>query len=80
VRVKLPRYFRNSLVRLAKDDILAFLDDHGDRLIELFGEEMRLLDERVEEEKVFVNIYMEPLGREMLSAVLSTARRFLDEL
>jgi hypothetical protein len=76
----LPKFLRNSMVWLAKDDILAFLDDHEDRLIELFGDEMRLLDERVDEEKVFVNIYMEPLGREMMSAVLKTVRRFLDEL
>jgi hypothetical protein len=76
----LPKFVRNSVMRLAKDDVLAFLDDHEDRLLELFGEEMRRLDERVDEEKVFVNIYMEPLGREMLSAVLNTVRRFLDEL
>lgn len=76
----MPKFVRNSVARLAKDDILAFLDDHQDRLVELFEEEMKRLDDSVDEEKVFVNIYMEPLGREMLIAVLNVVRRFLDEM
>lgn len=73
------RLIRDNFFRLAKADLLSFLDDHEDQLIQIFREEMASLDRHLPEERLFIDIRMVPLGEQMLRAVLSTIKRFLQE-
>ncbi len=73
------RLIRDNFLRLAKGDLLSFLDDHEDQLVQIFREEMASLDRRLPEERLFIDIRMVPLGEQMLRAVLSTIKRFLQE-
>jgi len=73
------RFVREAAFRLARQDLLRFIEEHEDDLLRIFREEMQKLDERVPEERVFIDIHMVPLGEELLRAVLATLKRFLQE-
>ncbi|MCF8030083.1 MAG: hypothetical protein K9K39_04230 [Desulfohalobiaceae bacterium] len=73
------RLVRNAAFRIARRDLLRFLEDHQEDLLVIFREEIQKLDNRVEEEKAFIDIHMVPLGEEILHAVLNTLKRFLRE-
>jgi hypothetical protein len=70
---------RETAFRLARRDILQFLEDHQEDLLTIFREELRNLDDRLPEEEVFIDIRMEALGEELLLAGLQAAKRFLRE-
>jgi hypothetical protein len=70
---------RETAFRLARRDILKFIEDHEEELLNIFREELRNLDDRLPEEKVFIDIRMVPLGEELLVAVLEALKRFLRE-
>lgn len=74
----LPCRVRNSLFRMARSDILAFLDDHQEELISLFVDEIRKVDQRVPEERAFVDLKMAALGEELIRAVFVAIRRFVE--
>jgi len=57
--------------------MLQFLEEHEDDLLCIFREEMEKLDERLPEERLFIDIRMVPLGEELLRAVMATLKRFL---
>jgi hypothetical protein len=46
------RVLRNTLFRLAKDDVREFIAENEERLIQLFCEELEKVDDRLEEERV----------------------------
>jgi len=73
------RFIRDNFLRLAKGDLLSFLEEHEDELLQIFREEMSSLDRRLPEEQLFIDIRMVPLGEELLRAVLATIKRFLRE-
>jgi hypothetical protein len=75
----MKRFVRETAFRLARRDLLQFIQDHEDDLLRIFREEMERLDERVPEEQLFIDIRMVPLGEELLRAVLATLKRFLQE-
>jgi hypothetical protein len=75
----MKRFVRETAFRLARRDLLQFIQDHEEDLLCIFREEMGRLDERVPEEQVFIDIRMVPLGEELLRAVLATLKRFLQE-
>ena len=75
----MKRFVRETAFRLARRDLLQFIQDHEDDLLRIFREEMGRLDERVPEEQLFIDIRMVPLGEELLRAVLATLKRFLQE-
>jgi hypothetical protein len=75
----MKRFVRETAFRLARRDLLQFIQDHEDDLLCIFREEMERLDKRVPEEQVFIDIRMVPLGEELLRAVLATLKRFLQE-
>ncbi len=72
-------FVREATFRLARWDLLQFLEDHEDDLLHIFREEMEKLDQRMPEEQIFIDIRMVPLGEELLRAVLATLERFLQE-
>ena len=72
-------FVRETTFRLARRDLLHFLEDHEDDLLHIFREEMVRLDERLPEEQMFIDIRMVPLGEELLKAVLATLKRFMQE-
>lgn len=74
------RVMRETAFRLVRADVLAFLDDHEQEILDIFREEMEKLDRRMPEEKLFIDIHMVPLGEEILRAALQTVRRFVREL
>ncbi|RLC62750.1 MAG: hypothetical protein DRI80_05670 [Chloroflexota bacterium] len=74
------RFVRETAFRLARRDLLQFIEEHEDDLLRIFREEMEKLDERLPEEQVFIDIRMVPLGEELLRAVLATLKRFLREV
>ena len=73
------RFVRETAFRLARRDLLRFIEDHEDDLLHIFREEMEKLDERMPEEQLFIDIRIVPLGEELLQAVLTTLKRFLRE-
>jgi hypothetical protein len=73
------RVLRNTLFRLAKDDVREFIAENEERLIQLFCEELDKVDDRIEEERVFIDINMAALGEELMKGVFSALYRFLDE-
>jgi len=73
------RVLRNTLFRLAKDDVREFIAENKERLIQLFCEELDKVDDRLEEERVFIDIHMAALGEELIKGVFAALYRFLDE-
>ena len=73
------RLVRETAFRLARRDLLRFLEDHEQEMLRIFREEMEALDEQLPEEQVFIDINMVRLGEAMLQAVLRTFKRFLGE-
>jgi hypothetical protein len=73
------RVLRNTLFRLAKDDVREFITENEERLIQLFCEELDKVDDRLEEERVFIDIHMAALGEELMKGVFAALYRFLDE-
>jgi hypothetical protein len=73
------RVLRNSLFRLAKDDVREFIAENEERLLQIFCEELDRVDERLEEERVFIDVHMAALGRELMEGVFAALYRFLDE-
>jgi hypothetical protein len=71
------QFIRNAAFRFARRDLLEFINQHEDELLEIFREEMHKFDERLPEEKALIDINMVGLGDEMMRAVLSTFKRFL---
>jgi len=75
----LPRLVRNSLLRLAKDDILEFIAENEDTLVHYVREELDRVDERLPEEQMFIDIKMGALGEELVRAVLAAMVRFIKD-
>ena len=73
------RLVRETAFRLARTDVIRFIEDHEQDLMSIFREEMRRLDQRLPEEQLFIDIRMVPLGEELLKAALTTIKRFLNE-
>ena len=71
---------RNSLFRLARKDVIDFLNDHEEDLLQIFREELKAVDDRIPEENLFIDIRMVPLGEELMIAVLSALKRFMQEV
>jgi hypothetical protein len=70
---------REAAFRLARRDVLKFIEDHEEDLLSIFREELKSLDDRLPEEEVFIDVRMVPLGEELLLAALETLKRFLRE-
>ncbi len=75
----MPRLVRNTVFRLARSDVRAFLEENEDRLLALIVEELGRMDEQIEEEKAFIDLHMAALGRELMKGVFAAVYRFLDE-
>lgn len=73
------RMVREAAFRLARADILKFVEDHEEDLHTIFRQELQSLDDRLPEEEVFIDIHMVALGEELLAAALQTFKRFLRE-
>ena len=73
------RTLRNTLFRLAKDDVREFISENEERLLQIFYEELDKVDDRIEEERVFIDINMAALGEELMRGVFAALYRFLDE-
>jgi len=72
--------FRNSIFRLARKDIIDFLNDHEEDLLQIFREELQVVDDNLPEEKMFIDIRMVALGEELMFAVLRAMKRFIQEV
>jgi hypothetical protein len=73
------RVLRNSLFRLARDDVREFIAENEERLIQIFREELDKVDDRIEEERGFIDIHMAALGEELMKGVFAALYRFLEE-
>jgi hypothetical protein len=62
---------------MARKDIIDFLDEHEDELMQVFREELKALDDDMPEEKLFIDIHMVHLGEELMQAVLRALKRFM---
>lgn len=75
----MPRLVRNSLFRLAKDDVLEFLAENEDALIHYVREELDHVDEHLPEEQMFIDIKMGALGETLMRSVLAALVRFMED-
>ncbi|MDH4138355.1 MAG: hypothetical protein OEW09_16805 [Anaerolineae bacterium] len=73
------RVLRNTFFRLAKDDVREFIAENEERLLQIFCEELDKVDDRIEEERIFIDIHMAALGEELMKGVFAALYRFLDE-
>jgi len=73
------RMVREAAFRLARSDVLKFIEDHEQDLHQIFREELESLDEQMPEEDIFIDIHMAALGEELLTAALQALKRFLRE-
>ena len=73
------RVLRNTFFRLAKDDVREFIAENEERLLQIFCEELDKVDDRIEEERIFIDIHMAALGEELMRGVFAALYRFLDE-
>jgi Flp pilus assembly CpaF family ATPase len=73
-------YIRDVIVRLLRNDVINFIDAHEEDLIRIFREEMQAVDDRVEDEKTFVDLRLAVMGEELLRGVLQALRRFMREV
>ena len=71
---------RNSIFRLARKDVIAFLDEHEEDLLQIFREELQAVDDSIPEENLFIDIRMVALGQELMTAVLRALKRFMREV
>jgi hypothetical protein len=71
---------RNSIFRLARNDVIDFLDDHEAELLQIFREELQAVDDRIPEESMFIDIRMVALGEELMISVLRALKRFMREI
>ena len=72
--------FRNSVFRFVRKDVIDFLNDHEEDLLQIFREELQAVDESIPEENFFIDIRMVPLGEELMLAVLRALKRFMQEV
>lgn len=70
---------RERAFQLARRDLAEFLRDHEKDLIEIFHEEIQILDDQIPEENLFIDIQMVALGDVILEAALHAIIRFLNE-
>jgi len=70
---------RNVMFRLAKDDVLEFLAENEDTLVNYVREELDHLDDRLPEEQMFIDIKMGALGETLMRAVLAALVRFIED-
>ena len=76
----LRKTVRESAFNLARRDLATFLEEHEDRLLAIFREEMQMLDDSLPEEQVFIDLNLPGIGEAILRAVLQSIRRFLLEV
>ena len=74
------RRFRDSMFRLARKDIIEFIDDHEEEIMRVFRQEMYRLDRQIPEENLYIDIRVVELGEEILKAVLQTVKRVMLEI
>ena len=72
--------FRNSVFRFVRKDVIDFLDEHENILLQIFREELQAVDDSIPEENLFIDIRMVPLGEELMRAVLHALKRFMQEI
>jgi hypothetical protein len=75
----MKRVLRETAFKLARRDLADFLADHEEELLQIFREEMHLLDEQLPDEQMFIDIKMVPLGEAIVKSALTAIRRFLTE-
>jgi hypothetical protein len=73
------RVLRNTFFRLAKDDVREFIAENEERLLQIFREELDKVDDRIEEERVLIDVHMAALGEELMKGVFAALYRFMDE-
>jgi len=73
------RTLRELAFGVARRDVAIFLREHEHDLMRIFREEIQVLDDRIPEENLFIDIHMVPLGEMILEAALHAIERFLLE-
>jgi len=71
---------RNSIFRLARKDVIDFLEDHEEELLQIFREELQVVDDNMPEEELFIDIHMVRLGEQLMISVLRALKRFMREV
>lgn len=74
------RLIRNTVFNLIRADVVQFLEDHEQEMLEIFRQEMKKLDEELPEESLFIDIKIVPLGEEIIRAALGAIKRVMLEL
>lgn len=74
------KQIREIVIRMIKDDLVKFISDHEEDLIRIFKEELQVVDDRVDDEKTFVDLRLAYMGEELMRGVLQALRRFFKEL
>jgi len=76
----LRKAVRESAFNLARRDLATFLEEHEDKLVSIFREEMQRLDDELPDEAMFVDLNLVGIGDMILKAALRAIRRFLLEV
>ncbi len=63
-----------------RTDLANFIDDHEEELVRIFAEEMQVVDDRIDDERTFVDLRLAYMGEELMRGALQAIRRFLREM
>lgn len=71
---------RDAVIRMVRTDLANFIDDHEEELVRIFAEEMQVVDDRIDDERTFVDLRLAYMGEELMRGALQAIRRFLREM
>ena len=71
------QFVRDNAFSLVREDLALFLEEHEPDLLTIFREEMEVLDEKLPEEEIYIDLDVAGIGDMLMKAVLHTLVRFL---
>lgn len=69
---------RDIIVRIIRDELIAYIEQHEDVFMKIFHEEMVEVNERMNTHN-YIKVQLEVVGEHMIGAILRTLKRFLQE-
>lgn len=69
---------REMIVKLVRDEFIAYLEAREDVLMRIFREEMDQVNQRLNHHS-YIHVQLEVVGEHLVGAILRTIKRFLME-
>lgn len=73
------RSLRDTIIRVIRSEVINFMEENEEDLIEAIRVELDELDRQIPEEEAFIDIRFADMGEAMTRAMLKAMKRFLRE-